>query len=102
MKNLVVRIILNGVFFMLLLCGYFPAMAAYETETNPKLPDNAVTSDYLKRNLSKKSPKLILTPQIEKEIRMKMKSDPLVQNYYYYLKNESDRILEKSLLTREL
>ncbi len=58
--------------------------------------------EYLKANLSKKSPKLILTPAIEKEIKLKLKSDILVQNYYSYLKKQADSILEKPLLKHEL
>ncbi len=64
--------------------------------------ENPITVSYLKKNLSKKSPKLILTPQIEKELKRKLKLDPLVQNYYKYLKIESKQILEKPLLERKL
>lgn len=63
---------------------------------------NPITVDYLRKNLSKKSPKLILTPAIEKEIKLKLKSDILVQNYYSYLKKQADSILEKPLLKNEL
>lgn len=63
---------------------------------------NPITVDYLRKNLSKKSPKLILTPAIEKEIKLKLKSDILVQNYYRYLKKQADSILEKPLLKHEL
>jgi len=64
--------------------------------------ENPVTTTYLIKNLSKKSPRLILTPAIEKEIRQKLASDPLVKNYYQYLQKEAELILEKPLLKREL
>jgi hypothetical protein len=64
--------------------------------------ENPITTGYLKTNLAKKSPKLILTPAIEKEIKKKLKTDPLVQNYYSYLKKQADSILEKPLLKHEL
>lgn len=64
--------------------------------------ENPVTTTYLLKNLSKKSPRLILTPAIEKEIRQKLTSDPLVKNYYHYLQKEAELILEKPLLKREL
>ncbi|NOR76380.1 MAG: hypothetical protein GQ525_14635 [Draconibacterium sp.] len=64
--------------------------------------NNPITVSFLKKNLTKKSPKLILTPQIEKELKRKLKSDPLVQRYYQYLKDESIRILEEPFLKREL
>ncbi len=63
---------------------------------------NPITVSYLKKNISKKSPKLILTPKIEKELKKKLKSDPLVKCFYKYLKIESEQILEKPLLKREL
>lgn len=64
--------------------------------------DNPITVDYLKKNLSKKSPKLILTPKKEKLIRKKLKSDPYVQAYYQNLQNDAEEIMEKPLLKREL
>jgi hypothetical protein len=63
---------------------------------------NPVTAEYLRKNLQKQSPKLILTPAIEKRIKQKLKADPLVKNYFQYLKKEADLILEKPLLEREL
>lgn len=63
---------------------------------------NPITTEYLKKNLRKQSPKLILTPEIEKRIKQKLNTDPLVKNYYQYLKKEADLILEKPLLEREL
>jgi len=91
---------LTIVFFNLFcLASFFPAMAQHAQI--PKL-ENPVTVEYLKANLSKKSPKLILTPAIEKEIKLKLKSDILVQNYYSYLKKQADSILEKPLLKHKL
>lgn len=63
---------------------------------------NPITVEYLKKNLSKKSPKLFLTPEIEKELKKKLKTDPLVQSYYNYLKLEADTILTKPLLKHQL
>lgn len=91
---------LTIVFFSLFcLALFFPAMAQHAQ--NPKL-ENPVSVEYLKANLSKKLPKLILTPAIEKEIKVKLKSEVLVQNYFGYLKNQADSILRKPLLKREL
>ncbi len=67
----------------------------------PKL-ENPITADYLKKNISKKSPRLILTPRIEKDLKKKLKSDPFVKAYYGYLQNEATKILEEPLLKREL
>jgi Heparinase II/III-like protein len=84
---------------LLCLASLFPIKA--QNEQIHKL-ENPITVEYLKKNLSKKSPKLILTPAIEKEIKLKLKSDMLVQNYFGYLKQQADSILEKPLLKHEL
>jgi hypothetical protein len=83
---------------LVLLVHIHPVFAQLETA---KL-ENPVTVEYMKANLSKESPKLILTPAIEKEIRVKLKSNVLVQKYYSYLKKQADSILEKPLLKHEL
>lgn len=82
----------------------FPAISQNQDvhEAKPVVLDNPVTPAYLKQNLSKKSPRLILTPSIEKEIARKLKTDPLVQNFHQYLQAESEKILGKPLLKREL
>jgi len=64
--------------------------------------ENPISVSYLNKNLAKKSPKLILTPKIERQIKDKLKSDPLIQSYYDYLKTEADSILNTPLLKREL
>jgi hypothetical protein len=64
--------------------------------------ENPISEKYLKQHLAKKSPKLILTPEKEWRLKKKLKNDPLIQNYYNYLKNEAALILEKPLLEREL
>ena len=75
---------------------------AQTTESQITKLDNPISTTYLKKYLSKKSPKLILTPEIEKSLKKKLKTDPLVQKYYQYLLNESERILTEPLLKREL
>lgn len=64
--------------------------------------EHPINIDYLKKNLSKQSPKLILTPAIEQQLKQKLKTDPLVKNFYSYLQKEAAEILTKPLLKREL
>lgn len=64
--------------------------------------ENPVSVTYLKKHLAKKSPKLILTSENEKILKKKLKTDPLVQNYYNYLKEEAGQILQQPLLKHEL
>lgn len=64
--------------------------------------DNPISVEYLKKNLEKKSPKLILTPTLEKQLKKKLQTDPAVQRYYEYLLAEAKLILNEPLLKREL
>lgn len=64
--------------------------------------ENPISVDYLKKHLSNKSPKLFLTPKIEKQLKQKINTDPLVKNVYRYLQSEADSILTTPLLKREL
>lgn len=79
-------------------------VCSYAQTITHELPnlDNPISADYIKKNISKRSPRLILTPRIEKNLKKKLKSDPQVQNYYKYLQNESVKILEEPMLEREL
>jgi len=75
--------------------GIAQEKAAYRLE-------NPVTIAWMKAHLSKQSPKLILTPEIEKQLKIKLKSDPLLQNFHRYLQKEAAEIVTKPLLKREL
>lgn len=93
------KAMLNVIFGLFCLVTVFPVLA--QNRQIPKLV-NPITVEYLKKNLSKKSPKLFLTPEIEKVLKRKLKSDPLAQSYYNYLLAKRDTILTKPLLKREL
>jgi len=64
--------------------------------------ENPITVSYLKSNLRKSSPRLVLTPSIEKSLKRTIKSDPLVKNYYDAMKLNAAKILEEPLLTRHI
>ena len=64
--------------------------------------ENPISVAYLQKHLAKRSPKLFLTPSVERNLKQKLQSDPLVQGYYQYLKKEADLMHEKPLLKREL
>ncbi|WP_445736958.1 heparinase II/III domain-containing protein [Mariniflexile sp.] len=63
---------------------------------------NPISEAFIKKHLSKQSPKLILTPSTEKLLKQKLKTDTLVKTYYAFLKEEAFRILETPLLKLEL
>ena len=93
------KTLVNLIFGLICLASVLPVMA--QNRQIPKLV-NPITAEYLNKNLSKKSPKLFLTPEIERELKKKLKSDPLVKSYYNYLLAKADTILTKPLLKREL
>lgn len=78
------------------------SMRGYAQEKAVYALENPVSVSWLKSHLNKQSPKLILTPEIEKKLKQKLKSDPLVKNFYLYLQKEASTNLAKPLLKREL
>ncbi|HWS00834.1 MAG TPA: heparinase II/III family protein, partial [Prolixibacteraceae bacterium] len=81
-------------------------------KANPKHPssqekemtklDNPMTVQYLKQNLHKSQPRLVLNTNIEKELLIKLKSDPVVQNLYKAIQKNAELIQSKPLLERKL
>ena len=63
---------------------------------------NPVTEKYLEKNLKKYSPKLILTPILERGLKHKLGYDEALKPYFKYLEKESESILQKPLLERKL
>ncbi|NND34658.1 MAG: hypothetical protein HKN76_18875 [Saprospiraceae bacterium] len=64
--------------------------------------ENPITAQYLREHLSPEDSKLFLTPDGERRLREKLKSDLRVQRYFSYLKDEAAEILNEPLLKREL
>jgi len=88
-----------GLGFLCAMCLLSSSIA--QDQNIPKL-NNPVTVPYLEKNLQKSSPKLILTPALERNLKSRLKNDKILKKYYQYLVKESEAILEKPLLKREL
>jgi hypothetical protein len=76
-------------------------------QASPTAPDsvkllNPLSIKYLKTNLRKSSPRLGLTPAVEKKLKSKIKSDAVVKNYYAAIKLNAEQIQQAPLLTREM
>ena len=63
---------------------------------------NPITVSFLKKSLQKQSPRLVLNAEIEKNLRSKLKSDPLVQNIYKTIKYNAGEVLKKDLITLDI
>ncbi len=64
--------------------------------------DNPFTVSYLKSNIRKSSPRLVLTSSIESNLKKKLKTDPVVKNYFAAMKLNAASILKQDLLTRKM
>lgn len=67
----------------------------------PKL-ENPITVEYLKSNLLKTQPRLVLNAELEKLVKSKLKSDPVIQNMYKAIKLNATEIQKKPFLERKL
>jgi len=65
----------------------------------PKL-ENPITVKYLQKKLPKTGPKLVLNNKIEKQLKAKLKSDPVIQNLYRAIKLNAATIQKEPLLER--
>ena len=54
---------------------------AYAEDDIPML-ENPMTVQYLKKNLRKSQPRLVLNSKIEKNLKKKLKTDPVIQNMF--------------------
>jgi len=63
---------------------------------------NPVTQQYIRTKLRTSTPRLILTPAIERTLKSKLKTDPVVKNYYAAMKISAGEILPRPVLTRHV
>src|SRR5262245_15370377 len=63
---------------------------------------NPMSVKYLKANLRKSYPRLVLTPAIEKNLKKKIATDAVVKNYYQAVKLNAQQIQKEPLLTRQV
>ncbi len=64
--------------------------------------ENPITVSYLKKNLQKQSPRLVLNHEIEENLREKLKSDPMVQNIYQTIKYNAEGLMKRELITLDI
>lgn len=86
---------------MILLSSTSPSgiLKASVTDDIPKL-DNPMTEQYLKKNLRKSQPRLVLNSSTEKMLRQKLKTDPVIRNMYEAIRLNAGKVMEEPLLER--
>jgi hypothetical protein len=61
--------------------------------------DNPMSVQYLKKNLRKSQPRLVLDPENDKNLREKLKTDPFIQHIFQAIKYNAETVLERDLIT---
>ena len=77
-------------------------LPAIAQEKEIPMLDNPMSVQYLKKNLRKSQPRLVFNSTIEKNLKKKMKTDPVLQNMYKAIKLSADEVFDKPLLERKL
>jgi hypothetical protein len=98
------KIIFLSSFFLLVpltvIMGDGKTSFSKETVDIPKL-ENPISVKYLKKNLRKSHPRLVLNSSIEKDLKNKVKTDPVVKNMYAAIKLNAENIYSQPLLERK-
>ncbi len=106
MKNKFVSLLSLTCLVFAIMAGMVIASAApvknADQVTEVKKLENPVTVQYIKTKLRKATPRLVLTPAIEKDLKSKIKTDPVVKNYYAAMKLSAQEILKRPVLTRNV
>ncbi len=91
----------KSIFSMILLClvVLFPL---FGQDHEPLPLQNPFTPTYLQKNLRTGQPRLVLNSSIEKQLRKRLKSDPVVQNMYEAIKLNAESVFEEPLLERKV
>jgi hypothetical protein len=87
---------------ILLLIVFYLSKNEILAQQNNGIPslENPITLEYLKKNLGKSQPRLVLNAKTERNLKKKLKSDPVVQNMYEAIKLNANEIFGKPLLER--
>ncbi|MEM8964988.1 MAG: heparinase II/III family protein [Bacteroidota bacterium] len=68
----------------------------------PQKLENPISVAYLKENLKKESPRLVLNKGIEDNLRKRLKTDPVIQNVYKAIKLNAESILERPIINLDV
>ena len=63
---------------------------------------NPVTEQYIRTKLQKTTPRIMLNSAIERNLKVRLKTDPVVKNYYAAMKLNAENIMRSPILTRNV
>lgn len=98
MKNIAYRIIYLQLVLMFCFSSLINAHSKHEIE---KL-ENPISIEYLRKNLTKQSPRLVLNKELEKNLKNKLKTDPVIQNVYQAIKLNAEAVFEKPIINLDI
>lgn len=70
--------------------------------TSAQKLENPISIEYIKNNIRKESPRLVLNEKIEKNLKNKLNSDPVIQNVYKAIKLEAERVFDKPIINLDI
>jgi hypothetical protein len=94
------RYLLIGIFFLSVLIPSIAISQSHTASAEIKKLENPITVEYLKSNLRKSQPRLVINAELEKLVKAKLKTDPVVQNMYKALQLQAATITKEPLLER--
>ncbi|MGJ8654666.1 MAG: heparinase II/III domain-containing protein [Opitutaceae bacterium] len=82
-------------------CG-LAVQSSYGEAAAQALLENPITVDYLQQHISREHPRLVYTPAIIDELKLKQQTDPVVRNLYAAVRLNADQVSQKPLLKRKM
>lgn len=64
--------------------------------------DNPISIAYLNKKLRKESPRIVLNDKLEKNLRKKLKTDPVIQNIYKAIKLNAESIFDMKIINLDI
>src|SRR5690606_33811124 len=87
--------------FLALIClACLTLTAVAQADPIPKL-QNPIDVQYHKKNLKRSQPRLVLNRDLEKQLRLRLKTDPVVQNHYRAIQRDAEAIRKEPPLERK-
>lgn len=91
-------------FYLFIIAFFFVSTGHLSAQTDESIPmlDNPMSVRYLKSKLKKSHPRLVLNSSIERDVKKKIQSDPIVKNYYAAIKLNAGKIIDQPFLERKV